>query len=176
MHISISSKITLLFMMFLPLAHVHAKRKPANRDTAAYIRVIRAEYQKVNASSLRKEPFKYEAEGCVNDGIVTYFLNAKKEIVKIAETGNIGDGSWNREFYFRSGKFFFCYETITGGPAEGPELKNEYRTYIKDDQVLQYMEDKKVLAPGEHSAEALAISYKLLDAYHTKKFAEALCN
>lgn len=172
MKIFTSSKIALLLIIMLPLAKVRAEQQ----DTTAAITAIRAAYQKINTSSLTKEIFKYEADGCVNDGEVTYFLNPQKEIVKIIESGNIGDGSWSREFYFQSGKFFFCYEMIVGGPAAGPEMKNEYRTYVKNDQVLRYMENKKVVTPGDKSTEALTVSYKLMKAHTTKNFAEILCN
>jgi hypothetical protein len=176
MNINTCFKVCVLSGMLLPFVNIHAKQAPAGQDTAACISAIRAEYHRVNISKLKKQTYKYEAEGCVNNGAVTYFFNTKKEIVKIVESGDIGDGSWNREFYFRAGKFFFCYETIVGGPAEGPEMRNEYRTYVKNDQVLQYLEDKTVLTPGENASEAIMISYKLVKAYTTKEFAEALCN
>lgn len=176
MHINTGFKICLLSGLLLPFGKVHAQQDPGSMDTAAGISAVRAAYQQINAAKLKKQIYKYEAEGCVNNGVVTYFLNPRKEIVKIVESGDIGDGSWDREFYFRSGKFIFCYEKITGGPAEGPEMKNEYRTYVKDDQVLRYLEDQQVLPPGENAAEAITISYKLIKAYTTKKFAEALCN
>lgn len=144
-------------------------------DTTAAINVIRAEYKNINTAQLTTEAFKYEADGCVDGGQVKYFFNQKKEIVKIVESGSIGDGSWDREFYFQSGKFIFCYEMLIGGPAVGPEIKNEHRTYIKDDQVLRYIEDKNIVPSGATAAEALKISYKLLKAYTTKKFAEVLC-
>jgi hypothetical protein len=144
-------------------------------DTTAAINVIRAEYKNINTAQLTAEAFKYEADGCVDGGQVKYFFNQQKEMVKIVESGSIGDGSWNREFYFQSGKFIFCYELLVGGSAAGPEVRNEHRTYIKDDQVLRYVEDKNIAPPGSTAAEALKISYKLLKAYTTKKFAEVLC-
>ncbi|PWV51920.1 hypothetical protein [Chitinophaga sp. S165] len=157
------------------LASQRATMPTSGIDTTAAINVIRAEYRNINTAKLTTEAFKYEAEGCVEEGQVKYFLNQKKEIVKIVESGSIGDGSWNREFYFQSGKFIFCYETLIGGPAIGPETKTEHRTYVKDDQVLRYMDDKNIVPAEQTAADALKISYKLLKAYTTKKFAEVLC-
>jgi hypothetical protein len=144
-------------------------------DTTAAINIIRAEYRNINTAQLPTEAYRYEADGCVENGQVKYFFNQKKEIVKIVESGSIGDGTWNREFYFQSGKFIFCYELLIGGPAAGPEIRTEHRTYIKDGQVLRYMEDKNIVPSGATAAEALKISYKLLEAYKTRTFAEVLC-
>jgi len=144
-------------------------------DTSAAIAAIRTEYKNINTAPLTTAEFKYESAGCAEEGQVKYFFNQKKEIVKIVESGAIGDGSWSREFYFQSGKLIFSYETQIGGPAEGPDTKSEFRTYVKDDQVLRYMEDKNIVPAGEKSADALKASYKLIKAYTTRKFAEALC-
>ncbi|KAA2245679.1 hypothetical protein F0L74_06910 [Chitinophaga agrisoli] len=176
MNTSIRSKLTLLLIILFPLASAHATQLPGNLDTTAAITAIRAAYQKINAGPNTVEIFKYTAQDCVNEGEVTYFFNAQKEVVKIVETGDIGDGVWSREFYYQSGKFIFCYELLIGGPAEGPEMKSEFRTYVKDDQVIRFMEDKKIMTPEVRSADALAVCYKLVKARTTKKFAEVLCH
>lgn len=176
MNLFIRSQIILLTIICMTWVKTYAsQRSILPVDTTTAINAIRAEYKAINTAQLKTEVFKYEAEGCTEEGQVKYFFNQKKEIVKIVESGSIGDGSWNREFYFQSGKFIFCYELLIGGPADGPEMKSEHRTYIKDDQVLRYMDDKNIVPSGETATDALKISYKLLKAYTTKKFAEALC-
>jgi len=155
--------------------HATQRSVPGTMDTSAAIAAIRTAYKNINTASLSTEIFKYESAGCAEEGQVKYFFNQQKEIVKIVESGSIGDGSWSREFYFQSGKLIFSYESQIGGPAEGPDTKSEFRTYIKNDQVLRFMEDKNIVPSGEKSADALKASYKLIKAYATKKFAEALC-
>lgn len=168
MNLSIRYLIILLFM------NVSAASAQQSSATEAGIAAIRAEFKRINAAPLTKEEFKYEADGCVDGGVVTYFRD-KQEIVKISESGSIGDGSWVREYYYRSGKFIFCYEVIVGGPAVGPETKTEFRTYVKDDNVLRYMEDKKITPAGDKAAGEEATAYKLVKAHDTGDFAGVLC-
>lgn len=177
MNVLIRLQFILSIVICMTCANTYASTGtvPNSMDTSAAIAAIRSAYKNINTAPLTTEVFKYESAGCVDEGLVRYFFNQKKEIVKIVESGAIGDGSWSREFYFQSGKLIFSYETQIGGPAEGPDTKSEFRTYIKDDQVLRYMEDKNIVPAGEKSADALKASYKLIKAHTTKKFAEALC-
>ena len=177
MNVFIRLQFILSLLICMTCAKTYASQGTiqSSMDTSAAIAAIRAEYKNINTASLTTEVFKYESDGCAYDGQVKYFFNQKKEIVKIVESGSIGDGSWTREFYFQAGKFIFCYESLVGGPADGPETRSEYRTYAKDNQVLRFMEDKNIAPAGEKSADALKVSYKLIKAYTTKKFAEALC-
>ena len=142
---------------------------------ASAISEIRAAYQKINSLPLKKEKFTYEAQGCVEDGIVTYYLSGKS-ILKITESGSIGDGSWTNEYYYQSGKVIFCFEAITGGPAIGKVTTTEHRLYIKNDQPIRYMEDQKVIAASSAASELMRNAYKIFGAYLTKDFTSALCN
>jgi hypothetical protein len=177
MNVFIRLQLILSIAICMTSAKTYASQGTAQTtiDTSAAIAAIRTAYKNINTASLTTEIFKYESAGCVEEGQVKFFFNQGKEIVKIVESGSIGDGSWNREFYFQSGKFIFCYESLIGGPADGPATRSEYRTYVKDNQVLRFMEDKNIVPAGEKSADALKVSYKLIKAYTTKKFAEALC-
>ncbi|SHN33882.1 hypothetical protein [Chitinophaga sp. CF418] len=177
MNVLIRLQFILSIVVCITCAKTYASQvtEQSAMDTSAAIAAIRTAYKNINTATVTAEVFKYESAGCAEDGQVKYFFNQKKEIVKIVESGSIGDGSWSREFYFQSGKLIFSYESQIGGPADGPETKNEYRTYIKGDQVLRFMEDKNIVPSGEKSADALKASYKLIKAYTTKKFAEALC-
>lgn len=156
----------LLLVVVLPGIQVNAQD--------ASIAAIRAEFKRINALPLLTEEFQYEAASCVEDGVVAYFLD-NQGIVKIVESGSIGDGSWTREYYYQSGKFIFCYEVIVGGPAEGPETKSEYRTYVKDDKVVRYMEDKKTVPANSKASGEVTTAYKLVKAYTTRDFAKVLC-
>jgi len=177
MNVFIRLQLILSIVVCITAANTYASKETVQptMDTSAAITTIRTAYKNINTAPLTTTVFKYESDGCVIEGQVKYFFNQKKEIVKIVESGSIGDGSWSREFYFESGKFIFCYESLIGGPADGPETKSEYRTYVKDDQVLRFMEDKNIVPAGEKSADAVKVSYKLIKAYTTKKFAEVLC-
>jgi len=162
----------LLLVLLLPGLKINAQQK--NAGTEESIASIRTEFKRINASALSTEEFQYDSAGCVDEGVVTYFLE-NQAIVKIVESGAIGDGSWTREFYYQSGKFIFCYEEIVGGPAEGPETKSEYRTYVKDDKVIRYMEDKKTVPANSKATGQVSTAYRLLKAYRTKDFAKVLC-
>jgi len=162
----------LLLVLMLPALQIKAQQK--NSGTEESIAAIRTEFKRINASALSTEEFQYDSAGCVDEGVVTYFLE-NQEIVKIVESGAIGDGSWTREFYYQSGKFIFCYEQIVGGPAEGPETKSEFRTYVKDDKVIRFMDDKKIIPPTSKATGQLSTAPRLLKAYRTKDFAKVLC-
>ena len=139
------------------------------------IEAIRVEFKKINSMPLTKKEFKYESAGCVDGGVVQYFLD-KGDIVKITESGSIGDGSWVREFYFQAGKCIFCYDTQVGGPAIGPVTKTEYRVYVNDGKIIRVMEDKKIVTTDTKAIETVGTAAKLLKAYEKKNFAEILCN
>jgi hypothetical protein len=162
--------IALLLMIILPALNVHAQQKSIETNIAA----IRAAFKKINTLSLKQEQFRYESEGCTEDGIVQYYFQ-DNEIVKIIESGSIGDGSWKNEYYYESGKFIFSYEKLIGSSADGEESQSEYRVYAKDGVVIRYMENQKILPSDSKATKTLAIAGKLLKAYSTKNFAAVLC-
>ena len=164
------NRIIITLLLILPVLNGYAQQKSTETDIAA----IRASFKKINALSLKQVPFKYESEGCVEDGIVQYYLK-DNEIVKIIESGSIGDGSWKNEYYYESGKFIFSYEMIVGSSADGQESKSEYRIYVKDGAVIRYMEDQKILAADSRVSRTMVIAGKLLKAYTAKNFAAVLC-
>ncbi|WP_293305045.1 hypothetical protein [Pedobacter sp. UBA5917] len=142
---------------------------------ASSITAIREQYNRINSIQLKSEKFKYEADGCVEDGLVVYFKEGNT-IVKVTESGSIGDGSWVKEYYYHLGKVFFCYDKIVGGPAIGKVTTTERRYYIQDDKILRQMEDKKIVKVDNSASETIQTGYKLLKVYKTKDFAAALCN
>ncbi|TDQ11499.1 hypothetical protein [Pedobacter metabolipauper] len=167
----------LVLLLTFHLSDISAQEKTGKPTSAiaADISAIRAQFQKTNSVPLKMEKFNYEAEGCVEDGIVTYFTNGKS-IVKIIESGSIGDGSWINEYYYQSGKVIFCYEVIVGGPAIGNVTRTERRYYVKNDRIIQYIEDKKIMKPEPGATVIIRIANEILKAYTTKDFASALCN
>jgi len=136
---------------------------------------IREAVQNTNSKKLKKEHHTYEADGCVEEGVVDYYFDGKA-IVKIVESGSIGDGSWVNEYYYQSGKVIFCFETITGGPAIGEVTKKEYRFYIKDGRILKAMEGKRIIKTDSKASESIATAKNIFNAYASKDFAGALCN
>jgi len=172
-------KINILPLMTLlcslPFASISAQQKAQTPAAGqADINSIRSEFKRINGLTLRNEKFTYEAAGCTDDGAVQYFFNGK-EIVKIIETGAIGDGSWTKEYYYQSGKFIFSYEVAIGSSADGQDSKIEHRLYVKDGKILRYMEDQKEIKPDSEAERGVGVADKILKAYTTKEFAKALC-
>ncbi|MBW8687144.1 hypothetical protein [Chitinophaga rhizophila] len=146
----------------------------ASTANPADIANIRAAFKQINAMQLRKEEFTYEAAACADGGVVQYFFKGK-EIVKIIESGSVGDGSWKKEFYYQSGKFIFSYDLIEGESADGHASKIEHRLYVKDGKVIRYLEDQQDIPEDGTATRDIDIAGKLLEAYKTRQFANALC-
>lgn len=139
------------------------------------ILVIRKDVQKINSKKLKKEHYTYESAGCVEEGVVDYYFD-EKALVKIVESGSIGDGSWVDEYYYQSGKVIFCFQTIVGGPAIGKVTKTEYRFYVKDGSIVKVLEGTKTIKADSKASESLETANKIFKAYASKDFAAALCN
>lgn len=138
------------------------------------IEEIRAEYKKINGMNLRTKYFKYQDLECVDEGETTYFMQSK-DVRKIVEKYIKGDGYTLTEYYFKEGKFIFAIEAIIGGPAMGPETKNIYRYYVKDDKVVRQMDGKQIVAPDSKFEDAFRRAYQLVKARTSKNFNEAIC-
>lgn len=135
---------------------------------------IRQAFQAINALKLEKQQFTYEVDGCVEGGIINYYFN-NKAIVKITESGSIGDGSWNKEYYYHAGNVFFCLESLVGGPAIGPDIKTQYRYYIKNGKPIRVMENNKIISADSKVTDILQTAGRVYKAYTTKDFASAMC-
>jgi hypothetical protein len=161
-----------------PLLAQTSATKPQKTSTHpavdADILAIRKAFQRINALKLNPQRFTYEKEGCVEDGKVNFYLN-NKEIVKITESGSIGDGSWMNEYYYAAGKVIFCFESLIGGPAIGPVSKSQYRYYIKNGKPIRVMEGSKVIPVDSKATEILHTATEIYKAYSTKDFASAIC-
>lgn len=138
------------------------------------IEEIRAEYKKINAMNLKTKYFKYEDLECVDEGETTYFMKGN-EVRKIVEKYIKGDGYTLTEYYFKEGKFIFAVEAIVGGPAMGPETKNVYRYYAKDDKAIRQIDGKQIVTPDSKFEDAIKRAYQLIKARTAKNFNEAIC-
>jgi hypothetical protein len=167
-----TSALTFLALLIcLPGARIFAQQKTPD----AAIEEIRAAFKEINNNKTYKmERYTYELAGCVEDGSLEYYLD-KQQIVKIKETGLIGDGGWETEYYYRNGDLIFIFESLLGGPANGKVQKSEYRVYVKGGKVIRFMEDQKILPADNKAAEMTATAIKLLKARITKNFKAALC-
>jgi hypothetical protein len=163
--------VALLFSAAFTLLCATSNAQSIEKEIAA----IRQTYARINSLKLQPEKFTYEAEGCVEEGTVTYY-RSNKEIVKIGESGSIGDGSWKNEYYYQSGKLVFVLESLVGGPAAGPATKSEYRYYFKDDKSIRFMEGQKVITENSSKiGETLQHGYGYFRAYETRAFAGVAC-
>jgi hypothetical protein len=177
--------LRILFLLFISsiyssqLKAQTSSSRPGNQAsvaaTDADILNIRQMFKSINALKLTKQRFTYESAGCVEEGVVNYFLNNKK-IVKVTESGFIGDGGWVNEYYYDNGKVIFCLETIEGGPAIGKTTKTQYRYYIKNGKPLRVMEGNKIIPPDSKVTDMLKNANNMYKAYLTKNFVGALCN
>jgi hypothetical protein len=145
------------------------------KTTEAAVEAIRAAFKEINSNKTYKtERFTYEIAGCVDNGSLDYYLD-KQQVVKIKETGLIGDGGWDTEYYYRNGNLIFIFESLIGGPANGPIQKSEYRVYVKDGKVIRFMNGPKIIPADNKAAELTATAKKLLQVRITKDFKGALC-
>lgn len=134
---------------------------------------IREEVTKINSTSLTAKKYKFF---CDTDATATYFTD-KEKVVKIAiDWGFIGDGSSTSEYYFKDDKLIFIYNTTTGGCANCPVTKTEYRTYVHNDRTIKQMENQKVISCSSCEFNENSKEYKALKAYNTNNVKSALCN
>ena len=150
------------------------KVTPTNTATVEQIVLdIRSEFKRINSLRLTTKKYKFV---CDTDGTITYYTDNGK-VVKIAiDWGFIGDGSSTSEYYFKDDKLIFTYETYIGGPANGPETKTEYRTYVNNDKTIKYMENQKNSVCTTCQFTETSKEYKVLRAYNTTNIKSALCN
>ncbi len=161
----------LALLICLPGACLFALQKAPD----AAIEEIRTAFKEINSiKTYKKEEYKYEIAGCVESGSLEYYLD-KKQIVKIKETGLIGDGGWDTEYYYRNGNLIFIFESLLGAPADGKVQKSEYRVYVKDGKVIRFMENQQIIPADNKAAEMTETAIKLLKARTTKNFKAALC-
>ncbi|RFZ84424.1 hypothetical protein DYU05_02035 [Mucilaginibacter terrenus] len=83
----IKTSALIIFILF-----IYGKTFAQSAASSADISAIRQHYKAISELKLSARHFTYESPGCVEDGVVDFYFNGK-EIVKIIESGSIGDGS-----------------------------------------------------------------------------------
>lgn len=139
------------------------------------IAVIRAAVQHINSQVLQVQTFNWSWPSCADVGTISYYLD-NNDIVKVIETGFIGDGGWTKEYYYDKGKFIFSFEQNIGGPAGLPADTNEMRIYMDEDTLVLQKKNQTDLPDAQKKLTASSREYRILKALKNKNFGEALCN
>jgi len=136
---------------------------------------IRKAVQHINTLVLLVKDFKWTEPSCADVGTIAYYLN-NDTIVKVTETGFIGDGGWTKEYYYNQGKFIFSFEQNIGGPAGLPADTNEMRIYADADTLVLQRKNKDYLEDVSKKFTASSREYRVLKALKDKNFGQVLCN
>ena len=143
--------------------------------TDSAIAFIRNTFQQINAAPLQSRSFSWTADDCNADGTAIYYLTASNEIVKVVETGAIGDGSWTTAYYYKNGHFIFSLQTDIGGPAVGPVDTTTIRKYVYENKVIRTLENNVYATTADSVLTPASKEYKILEAYKSKNFGTAFC-
>lgn len=136
---------------------------------------IRAEVQRINQMNLLVKSFNWSEDGCVEGGKVNYYFN-NDTIVKVAESGFIGDGGWTKEYYYSKGKFIFSFMQHIGGPAAMPVDTSEIRMYADNDTLVLQKRNNDSFDDLTKKYNPGSLEYRILAAYKDKNFAKVFCN
>lgn len=167
------NKVIFVFIILINTLQVNAQSTTLT-EIEKQVKIIRTQFQKINDSPLTKKTFSWSQDGCGQGELKFYFFN--KELVKIIETGFIGDGSWTKEYYYKDKKIFFTYEVeyIYVGNIE---TKNENRIYFYNNKTIRTIGNGIVKDYTQQVAAISQISkeYLLYNSYRLKNFNEAIC-
>lgn len=136
---------------------------------------IRAEVQRINNMKLLVKSFDWNQDGCVEGGKVHYYLN-NDTIVKVTESGFIGDGGWTKAYYYSKGKFIFSFMQHIGGPAAMPVDTSEIRMYADNDTLVLQKRNNDSFDDLTKKYNSRSVEYRILEAYNDKNFAKVFCN
>jgi len=139
------------------------------------VAAIRAEVQRINNMNVLVKSFSWSEDGCVEGGKVNYYLN-NDSIVKVTESGFIGDGGWVKEYYYSKGKFIFSFMQHIGGPAAMPVDTSEIRIYADNDTLVLKKRNNDYMDDLSQKFNSRSVEYKILAAYKDKNFAKVFCN
>lgn len=143
--------------------------------SASKVEQIRAKVQDINNQKLLVQNFNWANPNCADQGTIRYFLDGD-EIVKVIETGFIGDGGWTKEYYYADGKFIFSFDQYIGGPAGMPLDTNEVRIYMDADTLVLQRKNSDNVPGASKKLTARSREYRILKALETKDFGNVLCN
>lgn len=139
------------------------------------IQTIRNNVQTINNMNLLVETFDWSEPGCSEQGKISYYFN-KDSIVKIVESGFIGDGGWTKEYYYYQGKYIFSFMQSIGGPAAMPVDTSEIREYVNSDTLVLLRRNNEAHTGIKQKWSSNSTEYRLLNAFKRKNFGEILCN
>lgn len=149
--------------------------KPAILTNEDKVISIRAEVQRINSLKLLVQTFNWSEDGCVEGGKVNYYMY-NDTIVKVVESGFIGDGGWTKEYYYSKGKFIFSFMQHIGGPAAMPIDTSEIRMYADNDTLVLQKRNNDSFDDLTKKYNANSVEYKILKAYKDKNFAKVFCD
>ena len=129
----------------LSFATLTGAARAQSLDTAAIIRQIRAEFQKINAHSAS---FKAETKdawgGSTEGGEETLYYDSTGNLRKITthDFGEMGQGWW--ELYIKNGLVFFAYQKVELykkelAPDSRTDRWEEYRYYLYKNKVIRFL-------------------------------------
>ena len=145
--------------------------KPPAVDSIKFIREV---INGINTETPTKKHFEFV---CDEKMQVDYFFRGD-EIVKIAvDFGTVGDVYAKEEYYYHAGELIFKYEFVEGGPAcEGCSSTNEYRSYIRNNNVIRYLKNKAEEKCRTCSFSARSKPYRLLNVSTPEEIRKVFCN
>ncbi|RYZ20434.1 MAG: hypothetical protein EOO10_23250 [Chitinophagaceae bacterium] len=150
-----------------------APETPAEAETVEdMVNGIRNEYQRINGLNLTqvKKDFK-----CDVQGHVVYYLKNNK-LVKVAiDWGFLGDGSSYSEYYYNNDKLIFIYERYVGGPANGPETTNEFRTYVQNNKTVKSLKNQSLTSCRICEFNSSSDAYKIFRSLNQQDINAAFC-
>lgn len=167
------NKLIFLFIILLNASQLHAQNITLT-EIEKQVKNIRTQFQKINASPLNKKAFNWSQDGCGQGELTFYFIN--QQLVKIIETGSIGDGSWTKEYYYKDKKIVFTYE-IEYIYVGNTETKNEYRTYFYNNKIIRSIENSVIKNYTQQVSVIYQTSkeYRLFNSFTLKNYNDAIC-
>jgi len=134
---------------------------------------IRKTVEAINTGKLQQKHFEFM---CDEKTTVDYFYQDTELVKLVIDFGTVGDVYAREDYYFKDGKLVFAYEFVEGGPACDDCIKtDEYRSYIKDDQVIKYMKNKKVESCKKCEFKSSSKPYTLLHLSTAEEIKAVLC-
>jgi hypothetical protein len=76
------------------------------------------------------------------------------------------------EYYYRKNKVYFVFKNANFWAADAKERKYTQRWYVHNDSIIKEMNDNEVMEFKDSTRTTIA--YKLLAAYKTKDFVQAI--
>ena len=145
-------------------------------DTEQMVAEIRKEFQRIGGLKLAQKKYPFECDNDPANGTATYYTEDGKVVKLYVDWGVVGDYYSTTEYYFKNEKLIFIFESVTGGPAMGPDKTTEKRIYINNDKTIRFIKDKKTLPCETCEYTERSHEYKMLKAFNTNNAKKAICD